>query len=125
MKMVGLQVLNAVEMSSQEAALYLRLHMSEASRDAKFIATCMPENRYHVRKSQQQMDEEELAGDAHDIGKQNVTERYVRRPMDTMADVSIAQFVALYMQMRDKTYAERAFPKVIRYVNYDLGDVNN
>ena len=123
---VGVEVLNAVEMSSQEAAWYLlRLDMSESSRVVEFIATCMPEDRHHVRKTKQQMDEEELAGDALDIWKENVVERYERRPMNTMADVSLAQFVALYEQKRDKKYRLRRFPKVIRYVNYNLGDVNN
>ena len=126
MRNVGVQILNAVEMSSQEEAWYLlRLNMSESIRDVEFIATCMPEDRHHVRKSKQQMDEEELAGDALDIWKENVVERYERRPMDTMADVSLAQFVALYEQRRDKKYRLRRFPRVIRYVNYDLGDVNN
>jgi SOS response regulatory protein OraA/RecX len=51
-KIVGLQILYAVEMSIQEAACYLlRLGMSESSRKIEYIPTVWPQERHRVRKT--------------------------------------------------------------------------
>jgi len=64
MKELGIRMLNAVEMSSQETASYLlNLHMSESSRKVQFIPTFWPHERRKVRKTHKQMEEEELAED--------------------------------------------------------------
>jgi phosphoribosylanthranilate isomerase len=76
-KDVSLKILNAVEMSSQVVARYLlRQGKSESSRKVEFIPTTWPQERQRVRKTKQQMDEEELAGDSLDVWKEGVVERY-------------------------------------------------
>jgi len=70
---VGLKMLNAVEISSQEAAWYLlNLHMNECSRKVEYVPTTWPHERQRVRKSKKQMDDEELGTESTDIWKENV-----------------------------------------------------
>lgn len=68
MKEVSLKMLNAIEMSSQEAAWYLlQLGMSQSSRKVEIIPTVWPHERQKTRKTKAQMDKEELAGDSMDV----------------------------------------------------------
>ena len=115
-------MLNAVEMSSQEAAWYLlNLHMSESSRKVELISTCWaPERR--VCKTHKQM-EEKLAENSMYIWKRSVMDRYEQRPEDMKA-VWLAQFVAWYYQDRRGTYQRREEPKIIDYRNYDMAKLN-
>jgi Tfp pilus assembly pilus retraction ATPase PilT len=123
LKELGIKMLNAVEMSSQEAAWYLlNIHMSEASRHVVYIPTTWPHKR-RVRKSVKQMDEEEFEGSSCDIWQTGIVERYEKRP-EKLADVSLAQFVAKYYKNRKGEYELRQVPKVIRYRNYEISELN-
>ena len=54
--LIDKSTLDSVEISSQEAAWYLlNLHMSESSRQVKYIATVWPHQRERSRKSIEQM----------------------------------------------------------------------
>lgn len=121
---VGLKMLNAVEISSQEAAWYLlNLHMSEGSRKVEYVPTTWPHERQRVRKSKKQMDDEELGTESTDIWKENVLEKYESRP-PTMETVSLAQFMAHFYQDRKKNYKRRAISKILRYRNYELAEAD-
>ena len=59
MKQIAVKMLNAVEMSAQEAAWYLlRQPMSYGSRHVLYVPTVWPCERQKVRKRMDQMDEE-------------------------------------------------------------------
>lgn len=121
---VGLKMLNAVEISSQEAAWYLlNLHMSEASRKVEYVPTTWPHERQRVRKSKKQMDDEEVGNESTDIWKESTIEKYESRP-ETMASVSLAQFVANFYTAKTKEYKLRSIPKVLRYRQYDLSELD-
>lgn len=122
---VGLKMLNAVEISSQEGAWYLlNLHMSEGTRKVEYIPTVWPHERQCVRKSKKQMDNEKLGSESTDIWNKNIIEKYESRP-ENMATTSLAQFVAHYYQERNtQNYKQREIPKVLRYRNYELAEAN-
>jgi hypothetical protein len=121
---VGLKMLNAVEISAQEAAWYLlTLKMSESSRKVEYIPTTWPHERQHVRKSKKQMDDEELGLESTNIWHENIIEKYQSRPQ-SMETVSLAQFVSyFYQQNKTKEYKRREFPKVIRYCQYQTSEL--
>ena len=68
MKKIALKMLNAVEISAQEAAWYLlRQPMSYASRDVFYVPTVWPHERQKVRKRLEQMEEEGIAATSTDV----------------------------------------------------------
>lgn len=124
LKDVSIKMLNSVEMSSQEAAWYLlRLGMSETSRDVIYIPTTWPHERQKVLKTRKQLDEEELNNESTDIWKEGLIQKYERRPRDTLAEVTLAQFVSKYYKTSRGHYELRHVPRVIRSRQYDMGDV--
>lgn len=79
---LNVSMLKEAEMSVQEAALYLlHLSMSEKSRDVVYVNTMWPEQRVRVRKTNTQMDAEELDEYSTDVWKVPI-ERYEVRPAE-------------------------------------------
>lgn len=120
---VGLKMLNAVEISSQEGAWYLlNLHMSEASRKVVYVPTTWPHERQRVRKSKKQLDEDNEKNTSINIWKETAIEKYETRP-ESMNEVTLAQFSANYYKARNSNaYKLRNHKRVLRYRNYDTSD---
>ena len=93
-KRVSLRVLDAVEMTTPEAAwVLLRQPMSQASRDCVFITTDVPNERMRTHKTQRQMDKEELTADSTDIWTSDLITKYEQRPTEWQP-LCLAEFAA-------------------------------
>ena len=120
---MSVDLLNTIEMSSQEAAWFLlREPISKSSVKVTFIPTMWPIERQRIRKTQKELDE--MDDDAINVWKENCFEKYEKRPqhLDT---VTLAQFVANYTTNSDGQYKERQHPRIIRYRNYDMAQSLN
>jgi hypothetical protein len=94
MKKIALKMLNAVEMSAQEAAWYLlRQPMSYASRDVFYVPTVWPHERQKARKRLEQMEEEGIEATSTDVWTTGPIQRFEERP-ESMRDVCLADFLA-------------------------------
>lgn len=115
---MSVDMLNTIEMSSQEAAWYLlRLPMSKSSVAVQYINTCWPIERQKIRKTQKQIDE--LDDDSTDIWKEDWHDKYQKRPEELEA-ISLAQFVSKYTKNKKGEFVRKKQPQVIRYRNYDM-----
>jgi len=93
-KKMSIDVLNAVEMSAQEAAWYLlREPMSKASVVTAYIPTIHLTERQRISKTLKELND--LDDDCTDIWKENWFDKYEKRP-ETLEDVTLSQFVANY-----------------------------
>lgn len=120
---LGSKMLNAVEISSQEAAWYLLgLNMSEASRKVEYIPTVWPHERFLVRKSKAEMDKEQLSDGSSAVWRDTVIDKYQARPAE-LEGVTLAEFVALWYTGPDNQYRRRKVSKVIRYRNYSTTEL--
>ncbi|KAK0158252.1 hypothetical protein PV328_009280 [Microctonus aethiopoides] len=91
---MGVNILNTIEMSSQEAAWFLlKEPMSESTLKVEFIPTMWPQERHRIRKTEKEL--ERLPDDDTNIWKENCFEKYENRPAE-LDDVSLIQFVAWY-----------------------------
>jgi len=91
---MSVDMLNSVEMSSQEAAWYLlREPMSKSSVVVIYINTVWPIERQRIRKTQKELSE--LDENSTDIWKEDWFDKYQRRP-DELSDITLAQFVSKY-----------------------------
>lgn len=91
---MGINILNTIEMSSQEAAWFLlREPMTKSSLKVAFIPTMWPQERHRIRKTEKEL--ERLSDDDTNIWKENCFEKYENRPAE-LEDVSLIQFVAWY-----------------------------
>ncbi|XP_037523559.1 uncharacterized protein LOC119400570 [Rhipicephalus sanguineus] len=122
LRLLGVKMLKAVELSAQEAAwTLLRQDMSESSRRILYIATCLPEERTRVRKTRAQMEAAGLDAASADVWKFGALRRYEDRP-DNLEHVCLADFSALY---NVHSYQKRRDPAVIRYRCYSIDDSLN
>lgn len=111
-------VLQAIEMSAQEAAWYLlRQPMANSSVVTVYIPTIYPTERHRIRKTMKEL--EALEENCTNIWKENWFDKYEKRP-DNLDNVTLAQFVANYYINKKGVHVERKIPKVIRYRNYDM-----
>ncbi|XP_028036181.1 uncharacterized protein LOC114247409 [Bombyx mandarina] len=153
LKALSVKMLNAVEMSAQEAAWYLlRQRMSEASRQIVYIPTVWPTERQCCRKRRQQMDREGIDEDSTDVWTKNIIQRYEERP-ESLEQVYLAEFASWYANASDflneeddvhadddedseaipetrtsrasKEYRRRPLGRIIRYRRYDIDDTDN
>lgn len=116
---MSIDMLNTVEMSSQEAAWYLlREPMSRASTVVVFIPTVWPVERQRIRKTRDEMERMGLTDDATNIWKENWFDKYQRRP-EYLEEVTLAQFVANYT-IQGERFTKRKNARVIRFRNYDM-----
>lgn len=99
---MSVNILNTIEMSSQEAAWFLlREPMSKSTLKVEFIPTMWPQERHRIRKTEKEI--ERLPDDDTNIWKENCFEKYENRPAE-LEDVSLIQFVAWYaVKARKKT----------------------
>ena len=131
-KRVSLRVLDAVEMTTPEAAwVLLRQPMSQASRDCVFITTDVPNERMRTHKTQRQMDKEELTADSTDIWTSDLITKYEQRPTEWQP-LCLAEFAARLTPRHGKhddqgcqLYSEREVPRIIRWAPFDDGDKLN
>ncbi|XP_069968672.1 uncharacterized protein [Bactrocera oleae] len=118
-KKLSVNVLNSVEMSSQEAAWFLLLEpMSKASVSIDYIPTYCPQQRERIRKTLKEL--EQLDDDDMRIWKENWFDKYEKRPVE-LEDITLAQFVSRYNVTANGKVKLRKFPKILRYRNYDMG----
>lgn len=114
---LGVDMLNTVEMSSQEAAWFLiGQPMSQCSEQVVSIPTMWPKERQRVRRRKQ--DFEELPKDSTNIWQDNWIDEYEKRPQN-MGEVTLAQFVSRYYLKKTQTYELRKRPRIIRWRGYD------
>ena len=116
---MSVDMLNTVEISSQEAAWYLlREPMSKSSVIAAYIPTVWLVERQRIRKTAKEL--ENLHGDDEiNIWKENWFDRYEKRP-EELEDVTLAQFVAHYTCTTTSQVTKRKEARIIRYRNYDI-----
>lgn len=120
---MSVDMLNSVEMTSQEAAWYLlREPMSRSSVVVQYINTCWPIERQRIKKTLKQISE--LDDDSTDIWMEDWYEKYQKRP-DDLENVTLAQFVSKYTKNNRGVYVERKQPRIIRYRNYDMAQDYN
>ncbi len=121
---VSVDVINNVEMTSQEAAWFLlREPMSKCSIKVVYIPTVWPIERQRIRKAQKEL--EELDGDSTDIWKEDCFDKYEKRPLH-LKHITLAQFVSKYSKNNKGDFVLRAVPRIIRYRNYDMAnDIND
>ena len=94
MRHTGNKLLNAVEISAQEAVyLVLQMPLRRSSRAFQFINTSDPDERIFLLKSMNNI--KEFPDNSIDIESDNVIKRYQRRPRQ-MENVCLVDFVALY-----------------------------
>ena len=107
MKQIATKMLNAVDMSAQEAAWFLlRQPMSYSSRDILYVPTVWPHERHKARKRMDQMDEEGVEEASTDVWTKGPIQRYEERPAD-MDRVCLADFLAWYTPNNRRPYKKR------------------
>lgn len=124
LKKLAMEVLNKVEMCSQEAAwVLLRQPMTEASRKVEFVPTMWPDDRTRCRKRFKQMDAEGLEDDSVDIWTRNIIQKYEDR--DGLDEVCLADFVAWYSPMKRtvNSYKLRRAAKILRWRGYNMSEL--
>ena len=93
---IGNKFLNNVEISAQEAVnIILQLPMRKSSRQVVFINTSPPENRVHLLKPLQEINE--MEDDSDEIYAFGLVKRYTKRP-SSLEHVSLADWAAWYDQ---------------------------
>ncbi|XP_071578498.1 uncharacterized protein [Temnothorax nylanderi] len=122
---MSVDMLNTVEITSQEAAWYLlREPMSKSSSVIVYIPTVWPVERHRIKKTLKELEKMEIDDDSTDIWKENWFDKYQKRPED-LEDVTLAQFVSCYTRNSNNMYVKRKDPRIIRYRNYDMtSDLN-
>ena len=122
---MSINMLNTVEMSSQETAWYLlREPMSKSSTVVTYIPTVWPIERQRIRKTQKEFDAIGCDAESTDIWKENWFDKYEKRPQE-LRDITLAQFVSKYNKQPDGSYVARPKPRIIRYRNYDITSDHN
>jgi hypothetical protein len=110
-------------MSSEEAAWYLlRQPMLEASRDIINIPMCWPHKRQKTRKMPKHMEEEHLTDDSTDVWY-NIVQKHEKRPMESMANVMLADFATEYTLKQNGEYKKRDVPHILCCRHYDMGEI--
>ncbi|XP_040357685.2 uncharacterized protein LOC120841632, partial [Ixodes scapularis] len=119
---LGVKMLNAIELSAQEAAwCLLNQDMSEASRKVVFVNSAWPEERTRIRKSNAQMAQEGLVESSTDVWKRTMIERYEDR-IPELEPVTLAEFATEY---NIYTYKKRNQRRILRYRGYSVDDSVN
>ena len=91
---IGNKFLNSVEISAQEAVyIVLQLPMRKSSRKVIFINTAPPEDRVHLLKPMNEI--EEMDDDSEEIHSGGLLNRYIQKPAN-LENVSLADWAALY-----------------------------
>ncbi|GFY53144.1 ATP-dependent DNA helicase [Trichonephila inaurata madagascariensis] len=117
---LGVDMLNSVEITSQEAAWYLlREPMPRSSTIIVFIPTRWPDDQQRIKKNNKELDQMGIDDDSTNIWKSNWFTKYEKRS-EELNDLSLAQFVAHYTVRDDGSYIKRKVPRIIRYCNYDM-----
>ena len=91
---IGNKFLNNVEISAQEAVyIVLQLPMRRSSREVVFINTALPDERVHLLKSID--DIQQLEDESEDIESGGLIKRYTKRP-SCLENVTLADWAAWY-----------------------------
>lgn len=119
---LGVKMLNAIELSAQEAAwCLLKQDMSEASRKIVFINTAWPEERTHIQKTNTEMAEEGLGKSSTDVWKKTMIKRYEDHAPELEA-VTLAEFATDYNIYTCKKRIQRV---ILCYCSYSIDDPIN
>ncbi|KAM7313248.1 uncharacterized protein ISCGN_003126 [Ixodes scapularis] len=111
---LGVKMLNAIELSAQEAAwCLLNQDMSEASRKVVFVNSAWPEERTRIRKSNAQMAQEGLVESSTDVWKRTMIERYEDRTNINCTRPRIWSFIGSVQKERS--------PQDMRIAQLDAG----
>ena len=96
---IGNKFLNAVEISTQEAAhLVLQIPMRRSTRDFQFMNTSHPDERTFLLKKLDKI--KELPDNSCEIESDNIIQRYQRRPKQ-LENICLADFVAWFNCVKD------------------------
>lgn len=116
---MSVNMLNTVELTSQEAAWYLlREPMSKCSVSVVYISTGWPIERQRIKRTQKELDELNTDKHSTNIWKENWFDKYEQRP-EELEGLSLAQFVANYTKNSQGNYIRRRQQRIIRFRNYD------
>ncbi|KAL3185979.1 hypothetical protein MRX96_028467 [Rhipicephalus microplus] len=119
MRQLGVNILNAIEISAQEAAWFLlRFDMCTTSRDIMYVNTHWTEERHWSRKTKAELEEQGVLPTSCDIWHKTPLEWYEHRPVE-MEGVTFAEFMVKYNR---SSLRKRQKPAVLS--NNDV-DVHN
>ncbi|KAL3213279.1 hypothetical protein MRX96_035517 [Rhipicephalus microplus] len=122
MRQLGVNMLNAIEMSAQEAAWFLlQFDICTTSRDVIYVNTHWPEERHRSRKTKAKLGEQGVLPTSCDIWHKTPLERYEHRPAE-MEGVTFAEFMVEY---NCSSLRKCQKPAVLRCRNYSIDDVLN
>ncbi|KAL3186681.1 hypothetical protein MRX96_026839 [Rhipicephalus microplus] len=122
MPQLGVNMLNAIEMSAHEAAWFLRrFDMCCTSRDVIYVNTHWPEERHRSRKTKAELEEQGVLPTSRDIWHITPLEWYEHRPAE-MESVMFAEFMVEYNR---SSLRKRQKPAMLRCRNYSIDDVVN
>ena len=132
LKRLRLQMLDAVEITTQEASWHLlRQPMSKASRDNVFIATCPPNERQKRQKSRAQLDREGIEPESTDVWAENIIEKYEKRPV-SLNEMCLADFACFMSPKRGQkdddgcqVYHRRERSRILGFKHYEPADISN
>jgi hypothetical protein len=87
-------LINGTEISAQEAAAFLLgIDNTHCSRQAVFVGTSPPEERTHMLKSHEELEDAE--DDSVDVCAKGTIDHYIHRP-DDLEDTCLADFATMY-----------------------------
>ncbi|XP_063984843.1 uncharacterized protein LOC135166507 [Diachasmimorpha longicaudata] len=114
------EVLNSVEITTQEAAWYLlREPTWKNSSTVIYIPTVRPGERPKFRKNHYQLVALDVEEESPQVWKESWFDKYENRPAE-LEGVTLAQFVANYTRnLNTSAYVKRKDRCLIRYRNYD------
>ena len=99
---MSIDLLNSVEISSQEAAQWLlRKSTTTASSTIIFIPTSWPIDRQRIKKCKQNWKNQII--NQKILGKKNILDKYEQRPNE-LNDLNVSQFSAYYEQDKNEKY---------------------
>ena len=97
---IGNKFLNAVEISSQEAAyLVLQMPFRRSTWEFQFINTSHPDERTFILKNLKKI--RELQDNSHDIESDNLIKQYQRR-LKQLENLCLADFAAWFNYVKDE-----------------------
>ncbi|XP_075749325.1 uncharacterized protein LOC142814451 [Rhipicephalus microplus] len=122
MRQLGVNILNAIEISPQEAAWFLlQFDMCTTSRDIMYVNTLWTEERHWSRKTKAELEEQGVLPTSCDIWHKTLLERYEHRPVE-MEGVTFAEYMVKYNR---STLRKRQKPAVLRCRNNCIDAVIN
>lgn len=120
---LGVRVLKGVRMSGQEASwVFLKMGISEGSRQVAFIPTMPMDERTRLRKDIKALQYEE--DKSTDVWKLSIVNKFEKRGNEP-SGVTLVVFSAWYTQGSNGEHRRREADRVIRYRSHTTSGIDN